>query len=253
VPVQYAIWLGNALRGDLGSSFTSNDSVTTQILRALPVTAELALLSLVIAVLVGIPLGLVSSVAQNTPIDYAVRVFSIAGLSIPAFWLGTLLIMLPAFWFRYLPPTNYTPLFENPYENLRQMILPALALGYSLSAVTMRLMRSQALEVLRHDYVRTARAKGLRERLVVTRHVIRNALLPVITVLGTQAGVLMGGTVILEQIFLLPGLGRVTLFSISLRDYPQIQGNIMLIVLTVVVINLCIDLSYAWLDPRIRY
>jgi peptide/nickel transport system permease protein len=253
VPVQYAIWLGNALRGDLGSSFTSNDSVTTQILRALPVTAELALLSLVIAVLVGIPLGLVSSVAQNTPIDYAVRVFSIAGLSIPAFWLGTLLIMLPAFWFRYLPPTNYTPLFENPYENLRQMILPALALGYSLSAVTMRLMRSQALEVLRHDYVRTARAKGLRERMVVTRHVIRNALLPVITVLGTQAGVLMGGTVILEQIFLLPGLGRVTLFSISLRDYPQIQGNIMLIVLTVVVINLCIDLSYAWLDPRIRY
>jgi peptide/nickel transport system permease protein len=133
------------------------------------------------------------------------------------------------------------------------MILPALALGYNLSAITMRLMRSQALEVLRHDYVRTARAKGLREGAVVLRHVIRNALLPVITVLGTQAGLLLGGTVILEQIFLLPGLGRVTLFSISLRDYPQIQGNIMVIVLMVVVINLLIDLSYAWLDPRIRY
>ena len=253
VPVQYAIWLGNALRGDLGASFTSNDSVTTQIMRALPVTAELALLSLVIAILIGVPLGIISSIAQNTPLDYITRVFSITGLSIPAFWLGTLLIMLPAIWFRYLPPTNYTPFFENPLENLRQMILPALALGYNLSAITMRLMRSQALEVLRHDYVRTARAKGLREGAVVLRHVIRNALLPVITVLGTQAGLLLGGTVILEQIFLLPGLGRVTLFSISLRDYPQIQGNIMVIVLMVVVINLLIDLSYAWLDPRIRY
>jgi peptide/nickel transport system permease protein len=253
VPVQYAIWLGDALRGDLGASFTSNDSVTTQILRALPVTAELALLSLAIAILIGVPLGLMSSIAQNTPLDYVVRIFSITGLSIPAFWLGTLLIMLPAIWFRYLPPTNYTPFFENPYENLRQMILPALALGYNLSAISMRLMRSQALEVLRQDYVRTARAKGVREGAVVLRHVIRNALLPVITVLGTQAGLLLGGTVILEQIFLLPGLGRVTLFSISLRDYPQIQGNIMVIVLMVVVINLLIDLSYAWLDPRIRY
>jgi peptide/nickel transport system permease protein len=253
VPVQYALWLGNALHGDLGASFTSNDSVMTQILRAVPVTAELALLSMIIAVLIGVPLGIVSSVAQNTPLDYSLRVVSITGLSIPAFWLGTLFIMLPAIWFRYLPPTNYTPFFENPYENLRQMILPALALGYNLSAVTMRLTRSQALEVLRHDYIRTARAKGLRELAVVRRHVIRNALLPVVTVLGAQAGFLLGGTVILEQIFLLPGLGRVTLFSISVRDYPQIQGNVMIIVLMVVVLNLLIDLSYAWLDPRIRY
>lgn len=253
VPVQYAIWLGNALRGDLGASFTSNESVNSQILRALPVTAELALLSLSIAVLIGTPLGIISAIAQNTPIDYLTRSVSITGLSIPAFWLGTLLIMLPAIWLRYLPPTNYTPFFENPYENLRQMILPALALGYNLSAITMRLIRSQALEILRQDYVRTARAKGLADAAVLLRHVLRNALLPVITVLGTQAGLLLGGTVILEQIFLLPGLGRVTLFSISLRDYPQIQGNIIVIVLMVVVINLVIDLSYAWLDPRIRY
>jgi peptide/nickel transport system permease protein len=161
--------------------------------------------------------------------------------------------MLPAIWFKWLPPTDYVPIYENPIENVKQFILPALALGYYLSAITMRMMRSETLDVLRQDYIRTARAKGLRERAVVMRHGLRNALIPVVTVLGGQMGALLGGVVIIEEIFLLPGLGRLTLWAIEVRDYPQIQANILVIVLLTLLVNLLTDISYGWLNPRIRY
>jgi peptide/nickel transport system permease protein len=253
LPIQFLYWARDAVQGDLGTSLWTKNSVSSEILRALPITIELALLSMFIAVLLAIPAGVFSAVAQDTFPDYLVRVISILGLSIPAFWLGTLYIMLPAIWWQWLPPTDYVPIYENPIHNLKQFILPALALGYFLSAITMRMMRAQMMEVLRQDFIRTARAKGLRERAIIVRHTMRNALIPVITVLGGQLGGLLGGVVIIEEIFLLPGLGRLTLWSIEVRDYPQIQANILIIVLITLFMNLLTDISYGWLDPRIRY
>ena len=251
--VQYGIWARNALRGDLGRSLWTKNPVTEEIGRALPVTVELSILAMLIAILLAVPAGLLSAFAQNRLADYLVRSVSIAGLSIPAFWLGTLYIMLPAIWFRWTPPTDYVPFLEDPVANLKQFILPALAVGYYLSAVTMRMLRSQTLEVLRQDFIRTARAKGLEERAVMTRHALRNALIPAISVIGTQTGVLLGGVVIIEQIFLLPGLGRLTLWAIQVRDYPQLQANLLMVVLMTMLVNLVTDLSYGWLDPRIRF
>ena len=250
--IQYGIWARDALRGDLGRSLWTKTPVTEEIARALPVTVELSILAMLIAILLAVPAGLLSAVAQNHLADYVVRSVSIAGLSIPAFWLGTLYIMLPAIWFRWSPPTDYVAFVEDPVANLKQFILPALAVGYYLSAVTMRMLRSQTLEVLRQDFIRTARAKGLDDHAVLTRHALRNALIPAISVIGTQTGVLLGGVVIIEQIFLLPGLGRLTLWAIQVRDYPQLQANILVVVLLTMLVNLLTDLSYGWLDPRIR-
>ncbi len=250
--VQYGIWAGAALRGDLGRSLWTKNPVTEEIARALPVTIELSILAMLIAIALAVPAGLLSAFAQNHLADYVVRSVSIAGLSVPAFWLGTLYLMLPAIWFRWTPPTDYVPLLEDPVANLKQFILPALAVGYYLSAVTMRMLRSQTLEVLRQDFIRTARAKGLDDHVVMTRHALRNALIPAVSVVGTQTGVLLGGVVIIEQIFLLPGLGRLTLWAIQVRDYPQLQANILVVVLMTMLVNLLTDLSYGWLDPRIR-
>jgi peptide/nickel transport system permease protein len=250
--VQYALWARDAVRGDLGRSLWTKNPVTEEIARALPVTVELSTLAMLIAILIALPAGLLSAFAHRRPLDYVVRSVSIAGLSIPAFWLGTLYIMLPAIWFRWTPPTDYVPLFEDPIVNLKQFLLPALAVGFYLSAITMRMLRSQTLEVLRQDFIRTARAKGLDDRRVMTRHALRNALIPAISVIGTQTGVLLGGVVIIEQIFLLPGLGRLTLWAIQVRDYPQLQANILVVVLLTMLVNLVTDLSYGWLDPRIR-
>ena len=253
VAVQYFYWVRDALQGDLGTSLWTRNSVVSEIARALPVTIELTVLAMIIATIIAIPAGIISSTRRDTPTDYGVRVVSIAGLSIPNFWLGTMLVMLPAIWFKWVPPTQYVPIYEDPIQNLKQFILPALALGYYLSAVTMRMMRSQMLEVLRQDYIRTARAKGLRDRAVIMRHSVRNALIPVITVMGSQMGALLSGSIITEQIFVLPGLGRLTLWALQVRDYPQIQANILMIVLITLVLNLLTDISYGWLDPRIRY
>jgi peptide/nickel transport system permease protein len=250
--VQYGIWLQNALRGDLGRSLWTKNEVIEEIGRALPVTVELAVLAMLIATLFAIPAGLVSAVAQNHLPDYVVRIVSIVGLSIPAFWLGTLYIMLPAIWFRWMPPTEYVPLLQDPVGNLRQFILPALSIGYYLSAITMRMVRSQTLDVLRQDFIRTARAKGLTNRAVIVRHTLRNALIPAISVIGAQTGVLLGGVVIIEQIFVLPGLGRLTLWAIQVRDYPQLQANILVIALMTMLVNLVTDLCYGWLDPRVK-
>jgi peptide/nickel transport system permease protein len=249
---QYFVWLGNVIRGDLGLSLWTGKPVTQEILLALPITAELALLAIVIALAIGIPAGLLSAVTRESPVDYAVRLVSVAGLAIPPFWLGTMFLMLPAVLAGWAPSSRYVNPAEDPVENLKQFILPALALGYYYAAFSMRMVRSQTLEVLRQDYVRVARAKGLSEAQVVVKHVVKNALIPTITLAGAQLGVLIGGVVVIEQIFSLPGLGRLTLWAISVRDYPQLQANVLLTAVFVIVINLLVDSVYAWLDPRIR-
>lgn len=249
---QYFIWLGHAVRGDLGLSLWTGKPVTEEILQALPITAELALLAIIIALAIGIPSGLLSAVTRESPVDYAVRLVSVAGLAIPPFWLGTMFLMLPAVLAGWAPSSRYISPAEDLVENLKQFILPALALGYYYAAFSMRMVRSQTLEVLRQDYVRVARAKGLSESQVVVKHVLKNALIPTVTLAGAQLGVLVGGVVVIEQIFSLPGLGRLTLWAISVRDYPQLQANVLLTSAFVIAINLVVDIVYAWLDPRIR-
>ncbi len=249
---QYFIWLANVVRGELGLSLWTGNPVTHEVLLALPITAELALLAMGIALVVAVPTGLLSAVARESPVDYLVRLVSVAGLAIPPFWLGTMFLMLPAVLAGWAPSSRYVSPTEDLGENLKQFLLPALALGYYYAAFLMRMVRSQTLEVLGQDYVRVARAKGLSQTQVVVRHVLRNALIPTITLAGAQLGVLVGGVVVIEQIFSLPGLGRLTLWAISVRDYPQLQANVLLTAGFVIVINLAVDIAYAWLDPRIR-
>lgn len=251
--VQYTSWLGGVLRGDLGDSLIWDDSVTSRLRSGLPITLELAVLASVIAVLIALPVGILSAIKQDTPIDYLARVLAITGLAVPGFWLATIALLYLQLWFHWTPSLKYTPLWEDPLLNLQTMILPALILGYSLGAGLTRMMRSTVLEVLRNDFIRTARAKGLRERMIIGRHVLKNAMIPVITVFGLQFTALLGGSVIMESLFSLPGVGGLTLQAISQRDYTQIQGNALFLGAIAVFMNVLIDVSYAWLDPRIRY
>jgi peptide/nickel transport system permease protein len=252
--VQYLEWIWGILRyGNLGTSFWTGEPVMAEILRRLPVTIELAIGTMLIAQCIAIPIGIISATRQNTPLDYSSRLLSIAGLSVPGFWIGTLLLIFPAIWFGYLPPPGYISLWADPWANLQQFILPCLAMGVNDGAQSMRMTRSQMLEVVRQDYIRTAWAKGLRERAVIFHHALRNALIPVITIVGIDFGYLLGRTVVLETVFALPGLGSLTLSAILHRDYPQIQGNVLVIATMFVLVNLVVDILYAWLDPRIRY
>ena len=251
--VQYVLWLGQVARGDLGQSYWTKRPIVDEIGRALPVTVELAVLSVLIAVLVGLPLGIVSAVRQDTALDYTGRLFSIGALSLPDFWIGTILVLFPLLWFGWIPTIRYTPLLVDPWANLQQMLFPALALGVHNSGPIMRITRSSMLEVLRQDYVRTAWAKGLREARVVWGHALKNASIPVLSLIGVRLGRLLGGTVVLEQIFVLPGLGLLVLGAITERDYPLLQGVVILFAAIFLVINLIVDLLYAWLDPRIRF
>jgi len=253
LPEQYVRWIGGVVRGDLGRSLFTHRSVGGELQRAAPVSLEIALLAIVLSVLIAVPAGILSAVRQDGPLDYVARLISVGALSIPAFWLGTLLLVMPSIWFHWTPPTPFTPFTSHPSRNLIQVILPAIALGLPASGVTMRMVRAQMLEVLRQDYVRTARAKGLAGRVVVWRHALKNTMIPVVTIIGNQLGFLIGGTVITETIFSLPGVGRLTLDAISKRDYPQIQANILFIAIVFVLLNLVVDLSYSWFDPRIRY
>ncbi|WBL35243.1 ABC transporter permease [Tepidiforma flava] len=206
------------------------------------------------ALIVAIPIGVISAVRQDSALDYVLRVLSIGlALSIPGFWLGTMLIVFPAKWWGYAPPVGYVDIWEDPLKNLEQLYLPAISLGLALSASLARVTRSSMLEVFRQDYIRTARAKGLRERMVVFRHALQNAMIPVVTLFGLQFGVLLGGTVVLENIYSLPGLGLLTFTSVTIKDYPQVQGLVLFFAAVLVTINLLVDLSYAWFDPRIRY
>jgi peptide/nickel transport system permease protein len=253
VPVQYGKWIGRALRGDLGESIRTKEDVGRMILDRIPVTAQLALLALAVAVTIALPVGVISAVKRNSPLDLFITTIAMAGVAIPNFYLGMLLILLFTFELSVLPPPgNYVALWDDPVRSLRLMALPALALGLGASAVLLRLIRSSLLEVLAQDYIRTAQAKGLARRRVILRHGLRNALLPVVTVLGLQFIHLLGGTVIIEQIFALPGLGRMTVAAIRALDFPVVQGFVLFIGVVVVLGNLVVDLVYAFLDPRIR-
>ena len=250
--IQYFRWVGDLLQGDLGRSLWQDTPVTHELLARIPVTLELALLAMLVSILVALPIGVYSAIRQDTAGDYVTRSFSILMLAIPSFWLGTLVMVFPSIWWGWAPELKYTPFFQDPVANLRQMLLPAVILGCSLSAVTMRLMRTTMLEVLRQDYIRTAWAKGLNERLVVMRHALRNALIPVVTLLGIEFAGVIGGAVILELIFVIPGMGLLLLEAVSSRDYPVITGIFLVVGLCVMLINLLVDLSYGVLDPKVR-
>jgi peptide/nickel transport system permease protein len=253
LPMQYLTWIAGLARLDAGNSLWSDRPVFTEILERLPLTLEMALLAIMLSLGVALITGMLSALRQDTWVDYLFRVISIAGLSIPNFWLSTLIILVLSLVFFWTPPLGYVDFFEDPWANLPQIFWPALALGYALSAVTSRMTRSAMLEVLRQDYNRPARAKGLSGHVVVIRHALKNALLPVITLSAIQLGNLLGGTVIMETIFTLPGVGRYLVDAIFHRDYPVTQTIVVMMGTIFVCLNLLVDLLYAWLDPRIRY
>jgi len=252
-PEQYLTWVAGVLRGDLGLSFITERPVLPSVLRALPVTVELAVLALAVAAFIGMPIGVISAVRRDRWPDHLGRLVSVAGLSMPSFWIGTLVLLYFSLWFHWIPPIVYVPLLEDPLKNIQQFAVPAIALGAHFSAVAMRMTRSALLDVLGQDYVRTAYAKGLRERAVLVRHALKNALIPVVTVLGVQFSHLLGGTVLIETIFSMPGLGRLTLDAIVQRDYPQLQGDVLAVGVMVIAVTLAVDLTYGWLNPRIRH
>jgi peptide/nickel transport system permease protein len=253
IHLQFKEWILGVLRGDLGTSLRTSRPVMQDLVLRFPVTLELTTLSLVFAVVVALPAGVAAAVNRGGPVDLAVSVLALLGLSVPGFYLGILLILLFSLRLGWLPPAGYIPFGENPLDNLRHMVLPALSLGLILAAATVRISRSTMLEVLGRDYIRTARAKGLTEGRVRYRHALRNALIPVITVVGLQFGTLLGGAVIIEQVFSLPGIGRFALEGINLRDYPVVQGAVLLIAGAFVLVNLVVDVLYSLIDPRIRY
>ncbi len=251
--VQYFAWLGSVVRGHLGESLWTKRPVVEELTRRLPVSLKLGALALLFSVSISLPIGILAAVRQDTLADYLSRSVAILGLSIPGFWLATLVVVLPAIWWNWSPPIQFTEFGADPWAHVAQFILPAFILGVASSAAIMRLTRATLLEVLRQDYVRTAWAKGSRERSVVLKHGLKNALIPVVTVLGIQIAQILGGTVIFETIFGLPGMGRFLFDAINQRDYPVIQGINLLIVSVIVLMNLLVDACYAFLDPRIRY
>jgi peptide/nickel transport system permease protein len=250
---QYLLWMWQMVSLNPGDSIFTNEPIPVALRKAIPVTLELATLAILLGLAIAIPVGVLSAPHQDTTSDYVGRVVAVSGLSLPDFWLGTLVITFAAIWLHWIPPIGYASLWDDPWRNLQQFLLPAAVLGFRLSAATMRMTRSTVLEVLREDYVRTAWAKGLAGRLVVYKHALKNALIPVVTIVGGQLGTLLAGTVVVETIFALPGMGRLTVEAILFRDYPVVQTNVMLVAATLVTLNLVVDLTYAWLDPRIRY
>lgn len=252
IHAQFIDYLGRILRGDFGVSLRTSRPVLPDIMQRLPLSFQLATFALVIATLIAIPLGIASAVRRNSVFDVIARVGGLLGLSMPNFWLGAMLILVFS---RYLHVSlgQYVPVTQNPLGTLQSLYLPAIALGAAIAAILMRYVRSSLLEVLGHEYIRTARGKGLQGSVVMLRHALPNALIPVITVLGFQMGYLLGGTVVIEEIFALPGMGRLVLQAIFQRDYPVVQGVVLVIALLFVITNLVVDLLYAWVDPRIRY
>ena len=250
---QYFSWIWAALQGDLGRSLWQNVPVVDQLAVTLPITFELGLLAMIVALTVALPIGTYSAMRQDTTGDYVARSFSLLMLAIPSFWLGTLVMVFPSVWWRWSPELNYIPFSEAPIQNLRHMLVPAILLGLSMSAVTMRMTRTMMLEVMRQDYIRTARAKGLSENLLVLRHALRNGLIPVVTLIGLQAPLLIGGAVILEQIFVVPGMGLLLLEAVFQRDYPVVSGVFLIVGVGILLINLLVDLSYGLLDPKVRH
>jgi peptide/nickel transport system permease protein len=249
----YLRWIGGVLRGDFGRSFVSRDAVSAEIRTRFPVTAELAVIALIVSIGIAVPIGIVSALRPESLADHAARSLAVALIAVPSFWLGLLVITYGFAWFNWTPPLRFQRLVDHPVENLKLVLPPALILGASLSGSVMRLTRSSVLDVIRQDYVRTAWSKGLTERQVVLRHVMRNALIPVITVIGLQVPVLLGGSVVMESLFSLPGMGTYLLRAIQQRDYPVVQAVVLLTATFVVVTNIIVDLAYSAIDPRIRY
>jgi peptide/nickel transport system permease protein len=250
---QFVDWMTSISRFDLGQSLWTGHSVVEEVQVRVPLSIELAVLATLFAVALAIPLGVVAAVKQDSWIDYAIRVFSIGGLAMPSFWIGIMMVLITLTLWGWAPPVVFTPLFDDPVANLAGLILPAVAVGYRYSAVSMRMTRSTVLEVLREDYVRTARAKGLRETIVVVRHALRNALLPVVTVVSLEFAFLIGGLVVTEQVFNLNGIGKLLVDAVAHRDYPLIQALVLLLAAVFVLVNFVVDLVYVVLDPRIRY
>src|ERR1041384_3910188 len=250
---QFGDWIGGIARLDFGTSMWTGRPITHEIAIRLELSLELAVMATLVAVLISVPLGTLAALKQDTGLDYFVRIFSIAGLAIPSFWLGIIMILVFIIYFHWLPPLTFTSFRVNPKANLQQLIWPALAVVYRYSAVATRMTRSAVLEVLREDYIRTARAKGLWEKVVLTRHALKNALLPVITVLGLEFAFLVGGLVVTEQVFNLNGIGKLFVEAISQRDYTMVQSLVLLTSFVFIFVNFFVDLVNAWLDPRIRY
>jgi peptide/nickel transport system permease protein len=248
---QYWHWASSFVQGDFGFSYRNTQPVSEILTTALPITLELVIFGLLIACVIGIPLGVLSAVKRDSKHDYAARVGGLIGVSIPSFWLATLLLLFTSRVFGWVPPLNYTPIYEDPIENLSQFILPAISISVFTLAVVMRMVRATMLEVLGQDYVRTARAKGVKQKVVISRHALRNALIPVVTVVGFEIGILMGGSAIVEIIFGLPGMGNTLINAIFNRDYPVVQAATMLIAAVFIFANLAVDLLYGVLDPRI--
>ncbi|GIX48323.1 MAG: peptide ABC transporter permease [Candidatus Tectimicrobiota bacterium] len=250
---QFLDWLWGVARFDLGQSMWTGRAITYEIGIRFQLSLQIAIMATLVAVILAIPLGTLAALKQDTWVDYAVRVFSIAGLATPSFWLGILILLTFLIFFRWAPPMVYTPIWVDPVANLSQLTWPALATGYRYSAVVMRMTRSSVLEVLREDYIRTARAKGLWERLILVRHALKNAMLPVLTVTGLEFAFLIGGLVVTEQVFNLNGLGKLFVDAVGHHDYTLVQGLVLLVAFVFAFTNLVVDVLYAWLDPRIRY
>jgi peptide/nickel transport system permease protein len=253
IPIQYGRWLRDIARGDLGKSYRYDIPAWQVIKPRIPVTVELAFFGLLVAVFLGVPIGVLSAVRQDTATDYLLRTLSLAGLSMPSFWLGMVIILFLVSWFGWIPSMTYVSPFEDFKAHVLQFLFPALAVGYRSSALIMRITRSSMLDVLREDYIRTAWAKGQREWIVVFGHALRNAMLPIVTVIGIEFAFMIGGLVVTETVFNLPGVARYLVDAILWRDYPVVQNLVMFIAIVVVVANLTVDLLYGWLDPRIRY
>jgi peptide/nickel transport system permease protein len=250
---QFATWIWGVARLDFGQSMWTGAPIWQEIKLRFALSLQVAVMATIVAVLLAIPLGVLAALKQDTWIDYAVRVFSIAGLAMPSFWLGIVLILMLLIVFRWLPPMVYTPFWVSPWQNLAQLIWPALAVGYRYSAVATRMTRSAMLEVLREDYIRTARAKGLMQKLVLSRHALKNAMLPVLTVVAIEFAFLIGGLVVTEQVFNLNGIGLLFVQAVAHRDYTLLQALVMLVAGAFILVNFLMDVAYAWLDPRIRY
>ena len=251
--LQFFKWFAAVLQGDFGVSMWTGRSVAYEIGIRLELSLQVAVMATILAILLALPLGTLSAIFKDTWIDHVIRMFSIAGLAVPSFWLGMIIILLLLTWFSWIPPLTFTPFLTDPWTNLSQLIWPALAVGYRYSAVSTRMMRSSILEVLQEDYIRTARAKGVTERLVVARHAMRNALLPVVTVIGLEFAFLIGGLVVTEQVFNLNGIGRLFVQAVARSDFSMVQSLVLLVSVFFVLINFVIDMLYAFLDPRIRY
>ncbi len=250
---QYGSWIaGIILRGDLGESLWRRTPVLREIAARWPVTAQLGLLAFIISQIIALPIGIYSAVRQDTFGDFIGRSFAILAIAVPGFWVGTLVIVYPSIWWGYAPPFRYVGFFEDPIGNLRILLIPAVVLGMGMAGGAMRIARTMMLEVLRQDYIRTSWAKGLKERVIVVRHALKNALIPVVTSIGPQLLLMVGGSVIIEQIFNLPGMGRLTLQAIETRDYTVVSGVLLIFAAAIVLVNLLIDLSYGFLDPRVR-